>query len=171
MKEMAFIRVEKELLRMKTVRSNILVDEHGVLVELELSPALKFVYKHMQNQYLFFSKQNKAYFENQDTIADQVGLSERSVNTYIKQLVKVGLIEKKAKRIKGAMHSNSYIVHDIFDKTRFRFDSVGTEVLTTTPTSQFGGLEWIDEDAYLLAVQRQDNLDGYAAMQFQCEEE
>lgn len=170
MKEMPFIQVEKELLRMKTVRSKVLLDKDGVLVETELSPSVKFVYKHMQDQYLFFSKQNKAYFENQDTIAGQVGLSERSVNAHIKQLVKVGLVEKKAKRMQGAMHSNSYIVHDIFDKTRFIVDSVGVRTNTHKSDIQVDGLEGvIDEDAFLLAMQRQEDFDEYAALQFLCD--
>ena len=83
MKEMAYLRVEKELLRMKKLVSRLLVDENGELVEIDLSLHMKLVYKHMQDQYLFFKKLGKSYFENQDVIGEQLGLSERSVNSYI----------------------------------------------------------------------------------------
>lgn len=165
MKEMAYLRVEKELLRMKKLVSRLLVDENGELVEIELSLHMKLVYKHMQDQYLFFKKLGKSYFENQDVIGEQLGLSERSVNSYIKQLVKVGLIEKRAKRMQGAMHSNSYVVHEIFDSTRFIPNGDTTNSAHRQHKESAVVDDFVDDALYLLAVQRQEDFDTYAAMQ------
>lgn len=119
MQEKQFVMFDKELLKLREVSSTVRKDKNGVLVKIELNSSSKVLYQYMLDRYLFFKGNGKFFFDNQDTLAEAVGLSVRSIVDIIKKFVSVGLVSKTVKPQVGAIHSNAYIVHDIFDKALF----------------------------------------------------
>lgn len=113
MAEIPYITFEKELLK---IRAIVCVTSS---VRLEMTGNLKILYRYMLDRYLFFYSLGNAFYDNQDDLADSLGMTKRTIVTLIKNLVDVGLIEKRTSRFAGANNSNAYIVYDIFDKTKF----------------------------------------------------
>lgn len=119
MAEAQFVIFEKELLKMKSVTHKSKVDKEGKPLSLELTGNLKILYQYMLDRYCFFSSNNKEFFDNQDDIAENIAMSKRTVVNLLKELVEIGLVVKTTKRIQGSMHSNAYVVLDIFDDSIF----------------------------------------------------
>lgn len=78
----------------------------------------KHVYVKMLQRYLFFCAIDSEYYENQDVIAQQCGLSRQTVVKCVAKLQKIGLLEVYKKKLSGATFSNSYVLHQI-DEARF----------------------------------------------------
>lgn len=110
--EVTYIRFEKELLKIKEVRN-----KSGNAVAF--SGNIKILYQYMHDRYLFFKRLNKEFFDDQREIAEAIGVTERTAVSLVNALCDIGLVEKTKKKIRGAWTSNSYVVHDIFDKDRF----------------------------------------------------
>lgn len=81
-----------------------------LLQHKELSLSAKVVYVYMLWRYQFFTKTQRAsYFESQDTIAEAVGVSRKTVNESVQQLAKLGFVSyKKTKQ------SSTYEVKDVY---------------------------------------------------------
>lgn len=118
-KEVQFIPFEKELLRIKEVVC-VQAKKDGKPVVVNFTGNVKIVYQYMQDRYQFFKRSGKDFFDNQKEIAEACGVSDRTVIQIIQTLCEAGLVEKRQKSIKGAWHSNAYVVHDVFDTTMFQ---------------------------------------------------
>lgn len=116
----AYVPMEKELMRLTEVR--LTSDPTKVL---KLTPASKMLYRYMLDRYQHFTRLNKQFFDNQEALAEAIGVTSRTVLNLIKDMVEFGLITKKATKTFGAAHSNSYVVLDIFDKSKFLTGSSG----------------------------------------------
>lgn len=110
--EAKYVRFEKELLKIKEVHN-----KNGVVIQFNGN--IKILYQYMHDRYLFFKRINKEFFDDQRDIAESVGIAERTCVSLVNTLCDFGLIEKTKKKIRGAWTSNSYVVHDIFDKEKF----------------------------------------------------
>ena len=82
----------------------------GLLSNEELNLSAKLIYAYMLWRFQFFTKTQKAsYFEAQETIADAIGVSRKTVNESIQQLSKIGFVSyKKTKQ------SSVYEVKDVY---------------------------------------------------------
>ena len=110
--EAKYVRFEKELLKIKKV-----CNKSGE--SLVFTGNIKILYQYMHDRYLFFKRLNKEFFDDQRDIAEAIGVTEKTSSSLIGALCEFGLIEKTKKKIRGAWTSNSYVVHDIFDKEKF----------------------------------------------------
>lgn len=82
----------------------------------KLSHGAKMAYGRL----LRYAGKNGYAFPRRETIADEIGVSWRSIDDYIKELTKFGLIERDRR---GKKRSNIYffIWHDIFDQKQSEF--------------------------------------------------
>lgn len=115
-----FVPMEKEL--MKLVEVSLVSDPTKLL---RLTPATKLLYRYMLDRYQHFSRLDKKFFDNQEAMAEAMGVTSRTILNTIKDLVEFGLVQKTATKTVGAAHSNSYVVLDIFDKSMFNTDGNG----------------------------------------------
>lgn len=115
-----FVPMEKELMKLVEVR---LVGNPDKL--LRMTPTSKLLYRYMWDRYKHFEMLGKKFFDNQDNIAEAMGVTSRTVLNLIKDMVEFGLVQKTATKTIGAAHSNSYVVLDIFDKSQFITNSTG----------------------------------------------
>jgi len=84
----------------------------------DLTSNAKLVYTHMLDKYVFFSRQDKEYYENLKDIGEELGLVKQTVSDCIKKLEEVGLVvvyKKKVHSTDKSIMSNSYIVKDTYN--------------------------------------------------------
>jgi len=84
-----------------------------------LTGNLKILYRYMLDRYLFFTGLGNEFYDNQDDLAESLAMTRRTIISLIKSLMSAGLVQKRTSRHSGANNSNSYIVQDILDKSRF----------------------------------------------------
>ena len=91
---------------------------HGLFMDDSLTANAKLVYAHMLDKYMFFSSQNKEYYENLVDIGKAVGgLSKNTVKDCVRNLEAKGWLDIKTKKVYAtakSITSNSYTVRDIF---------------------------------------------------------
>ena len=109
-----FVPMEKSFMRLTEVR--LVSDPTKVL---KLTPANKQLYRWMMDRYQHFDRLGKKFFDNQDTIAEAIGVTPRTVLNLIKDMAEFGLLSKSATKTVGAAHSNAYVMYDIFDEKLF----------------------------------------------------
>lgn len=109
-----YVPMEKELMRLTEVR--LVSNPEKVL---KLTPTSKMLYRWMMDRYQHFNRLGKKFFDNQDTIAEAIGVTPRTVLNLIKDMSDFGLLSKSATKTVGAAHSNAYIMFDIFNKNMF----------------------------------------------------
>lgn len=96
-----YIQTPKRLLKATHARNN------GVLVEL--TPTIKTVWIYMFERWSFFKSGNKEYFENQESIAGELGLDRRTLIRMFPKLEEAGIIKVfKQKVVGGKKESNRY---------------------------------------------------------------
>lgn len=132
-----FIKFEYEFLKLKQVTNT----KTGEM--LQLTANMKILYKYIFSRYKFFDGGRGEYFENQDVIAEAVGLSSRTIITLLQQLTDVGLVEKRYTKVQGAMHSLAYKVNDLFNEKDF-FTGVRLQTVLVKPAKTVPG--WVEED-------------------------
>lgn len=78
--------------------------------EKEFTPSTRLVYAYMLWRFTFFQQGKQPYFEGQDTIAKELGLSRKTVN------LSVSLLETKKMLylVKKEGKSHSYVVNDVY---------------------------------------------------------
>jgi len=84
----------------------------------DLTSNAKLVYTHMLDKYVFFSRQDKEYYENMQDIGEELGMARRTVADCIKNLETAELLlvsKKKVHNSDRSIVSNSYIVKDIYN--------------------------------------------------------
>ena len=101
------------------VVSQKLLDKAGNKREIDFTFGMRLLYPYMLDRYMFFRSKGNLFFDNQQDLAINCGMSQRNVVDSIKKFVYVGLVEKSVQPQIGAIHSNSYIVHDVFNKDLF----------------------------------------------------
>ena len=81
-----------------------------LLQQEELSLSAKVIYSYMLWRYNFFKKDNKQYFESQETVAQVCDVSRKTANEGIQKLCSLGWITAK----KSTMQTSTYTVKDVF---------------------------------------------------------
>ena len=115
-----FYKLSKVLMR----ATKIEYTHEGVVVVEELSLYTKIVYTHMLDQYTRFSKDNKEYFQMQETIALEIGVSVSTVKRSIRQLEKIGLVDVTRKKSLDKKR-NKYKPHKFSELANIRLFSEG----------------------------------------------
>lgn len=115
-----FVPMEKELMKLVEVR--LASDPERLL---KLTPTSKLLYRYMLDRYQHFDRLERKFFDNQEAMAEAIGVTSRTVLNIIKDFVEFGLVQKTATKTVGAAHSNAYVVLDIFDKNVFNTGSSG----------------------------------------------
>lgn len=91
---------------------------HELMKRKDLTANAKLVYTHMLDKYVFFSSQNKQYYENMQDIGEALGsMAKQTVSDCIKKLKELDLIIVHTKKVYGtgkSIVSNSYIVKDVY---------------------------------------------------------
>lgn len=91
---------------------------HELLKRKDLTANAKLVYTHMLDKYVFFSSQNKEYYENLVDIGEALGgMAKQTVSDCIKKLREADLIIVHTKNVYStskSIVSNSYIVKDVY---------------------------------------------------------
>lgn len=84
----------------------------------DLTSNAKLVYTHMLDKYVFFSRQDKEYYENMQDIGEELGMARRTVADCIKNLETAELVVVTKKRVHNSdrsIVSHSYIVKDMYN--------------------------------------------------------
>jgi biotin operon repressor len=115
-----FYKLSKVLMR----ATKIEYIHEGVVVVEELPLYAKIVYTHMLDQHTRFSKDNKEYFQMQETIALEIGVSVSTVKRSIRQLEKIGLVEVARKKSLDKKR-NKYKLHKFSELSNIRLFSEG----------------------------------------------
>ena len=91
---------------------------HELLKRKDLTANAKLVYSHMLDKYVFFSSQNKEYYENLVDIGEALGgMAKQTVSDCIKKLKEADLIIVRTKNVYSSTKSivsNNYIVKDVY---------------------------------------------------------
>lgn len=99
-------------------RNTWIRSSHELLKRKDLTANAKLVYTHMLDKYVFFSSQNKEYYENMQDIGEALGsMAKQTVSDCIKKLKELELIIVHTKKVYGtgkSIVSNSYIVKDVY---------------------------------------------------------
>lgn len=104
-----WFKTEKRLLSIGSIRNT----DTGVKVVWTNNMTLTLLY--MLDRYEHFNRIGKTYFDNQDSIAEAVGLSVSGLKKQLKLFQSVGaVVVQKQKRVGGG-ESNRYIVKNIFN--------------------------------------------------------
>ena len=83
---------------------------HGAV---DVDHNIKAVYLYMLLRSEFFSQIGASYYENQDVIAENCGLSRRTIIRIIQKLQEINLIEVFKIRLRNGAVSNNYTVHRV----------------------------------------------------------
>ena len=83
-----FVKLSYELLKMKTY-----TDYAGN--EFKITPAIKLVYLYIKSRFDFFKSSGKDYYDTNKEIGIATGIDEQVVIRAVKELIKMGLVEKK----------------------------------------------------------------------------
>ena len=90
----------------------------GLLMDTSITANAKLVYATMLDKYMFFSSQNKEYYENLTDIGKSLGgMSKMTVSDCIKTLKAKGWLDVHKKKVYAtakSIISNSYTVRDVF---------------------------------------------------------
>ena len=84
----------------------------------DLTANAKLVYTHMLDKYVFFSRQDKEYYENMQDIGEELGIARKTVNDAIKALEEAQMLvifKKKLYEKDKSVVSHSYVVKDIYN--------------------------------------------------------
>jgi glutamine synthetase type III len=84
----------------------------------DLTSNAKLVYTHMLDKYIFFSRQDKEYYENMQDIGEELGIARKTVNDAIKALEEAQMLvifKKKLYERDKSVVSHSYVVKDIYN--------------------------------------------------------
>lgn len=84
----------------------------------DLTSNAKLVYTHMLDKYVFFSRQDKEYYENMQDIGEELGIARKTVNDAIKALEEAQMLvifKKKLYERDKSVVSHSYVVKDIYN--------------------------------------------------------
>lgn len=99
-------------------RNTWIRSSHELLKRKDLTANAKLVYTHMLDKYVFFSSQNKEYYENMTDIGEALGgMAKQTVSDCIKKLKELELIIVHTKKVYAtgkSIVSNSYIVKDVY---------------------------------------------------------
>lgn len=99
-------------------RNTWIRSSHELLKRKDLTANAKLVYSHMLDKYVFFSSQDKEYYENMIDIGEALGgMAKQTVSDCIKKLREVELIIVHTKNVYSSTKSivsNSYIVKDVY---------------------------------------------------------
>lgn len=91
---------------------------HALLSRKDLTANAKLVYTHMLDKYMFFSRQEKDYYENLVDIGHALGgMAKQTVSDCVRKLKEVGLIDVTTTRMYSSaksITSNSYVVKDVY---------------------------------------------------------
>lgn len=74
---------------------------------------IKAVYLYMLLRSDFFKQTEDVFYENQDQIALNCGLSRRTVIRIIQKLQEFGILEVNKVRLRSGALSNNYVVHHV----------------------------------------------------------
>lgn len=83
-------------------------EDAGKEVRLDLSRRVIWCY--FLKRYEFFKQQGKEWFENQDVMAEALGVDRKTIQRFISEMVDAGYIIETKKTIRGAHKSNSYTI-------------------------------------------------------------
>jgi hypothetical protein len=78
------------------------------------NPSCVLVYSYMLNKYQFFMSRGLPYYENQETIAEALGMSERTIRSSISLLAQKEFLYVYRQKV-AAGYSNSYRVENKFN--------------------------------------------------------
>lgn len=84
----------------------------------DLTANAKLVYTHMLDKYIFFSRQDKEYYENMQDIGEELGIARKTVNDAVKALEAADMLvifKKKLYERDKSVVSHSYVVKDIYN--------------------------------------------------------
>jgi len=99
-------------------RNTWIRSSHELLKRKDLTANAKLVYTHMLDKYVFFSSQDKQYYENMQDIGEALGgMAKQTVSDCIKKLKELELIIVTTKKVYAtgkSIVSNSYIVKDVY---------------------------------------------------------
>ena len=117
MENRTFLKQDKQLNRSTTLTNTIT----GQVVNL--SSTEKQLYTWFLDRYEFWKSLGKVFHDNQDFIAQENGVSERTIKRFLKDFVDVGVIDKGVGNgAGGSRNSNNYVVVNVFTNKLFTLD-------------------------------------------------
>lgn len=126
-----WIKLEKQLLNVAKVR-NVM---NGAEVDWSHSHTILLLY--MKDRAEHFKRQGAEYFDNQETLAREVGMSVASVKRRLKEFYDLGAVLVTKKKLKGFLSSNSYYVLDVFNAPMFEITLLSGEVIRAEAPRKF----------------------------------
>ena len=126
-----WIKLEKQLLSVAKVK-NLMT---GAEVVWSHSHMVLFLY--MKDRADHFKRQGAEYFDNQETLAQDVGMSVASVKRRLKEFYDLGAVMVTKKKLKGFLSSNSYSVLDVFNAPMFEVTLIDGEIIKAEAPKKF----------------------------------
>lgn len=118
-----WLKLEKQLLKVVLVKNTMTGEE----VKWSHTHTLLFLY--MNDRYSHFKRQGGEFFDNQENIAVETGISLAVVKRRLKDFYRLGVMRTEKKKLTGFVFSNSYTVLDIFTAPMFEAITSEGEIL------------------------------------------
>lgn len=79
----------------------------------ELNATQKLLYAYMLDRFMYFSSLKKEFYEAGETLAQEIGVTRKTVQNSLDVLLEKGLVVKKTRKKKGVLLECVYEVLDI----------------------------------------------------------
>jgi hypothetical protein len=125
--EMTGILINDDVLRASKIKC---VSKNATI---ELDASHKLVYSYMHSKYCYMKSTNQEYFESQESIAKECGLSLRTVSTKVKELKNIGVIVVTKDKCASCYQKNVYVVNDMWGSKFILTDADGLMLNKSIP--------------------------------------
>lgn len=120
-----WLKIEKQWLKIIEVRNTMT----GKAVKWSHTHTILAAY--LTDRYNHFKGIHKEFFDNQENISAEVGMSLSVVQRRMKDLSSIGALRTTKKKLRGFVSSNSYVVLDVFSVPMFQVILDGGEIAMT----------------------------------------
>ena len=118
-----WLKLEKSLLKVVQVK-NVMTGE-----SIEWTHIHTILFLYMQDRHKHFKKMGNAFYDNQENIAQETGISLASLKRRLKELYRIGAVRVEKKKLSGFLNSNAYVVLDVFHAPMFEAVTADGEIL------------------------------------------
>ena len=118
-----WLKLEKSLLKVVQVK-NVMTGE-----SVEWTHVHTILFLYMQDRHKHFKNLGNEFYDNQENIAHETGISLASLKRRLKELYRIGAVRVEKKKLNGFLHSNAYTVLEVFSVPMFEAVTADGEIL------------------------------------------
>lgn len=126
-----WMKVEKRWLKIASITNR------NTNESVEWSHSHTIVLTYMLDRFSHFTRNGAEFFDNQDSLAEQIGIGITTLKSRLNDLIKIGAVVVTKKKLRGFVSSNSYTVLDAFNAPMFEVTLLSGEVIRAETPKKF----------------------------------